>query len=192
MAFRHVGRPIKRVEDPKRITGSDRYVNDVRLANALTLAFVRSPHAHALIKGIDTRAARALPGVVAVLTGADVNAEVGVIHTPVLPELFGVMNRQGYTMLAEGRVRHVGEPVAVVAADTPEAAADGAEAVRVDYEPLPAVMDPEAALAPGSPLLYPELGSNLGASMRYMSVDDAGFLHHWLAYRERFLRGGFP
>ena len=124
MAFQHVGRPIKRIEDPKLITGGDRYVNDVPLANALTLAFARSPHAHALITSIDTRAARALLGVVAVLTGADVNAEVGVIHTPVLPELFGSMNLQGYTMLAQGRVRHVGEPVAVVAAETPEATAD--------------------------------------------------------------------
>jgi len=174
MAFQHVGRPIKRLEDPKLITGSDHYVNDVRLANALTLAFVRSPHAHALIKAIDTRAARTVPGVVAVLTGADVNAEVGVIHTPLPPEMFGSMNRQGYTMLAEGRVRHVGEPVAVVAAETPAAAADGAEAVVVAYEPLPAVVDPEAALEPGSPLLYPELGTNLGASFKHEQGDVDG------------------
>ena len=175
MAFQHVGRPIKRLEDPKLITGSDRYVNDVRLANALTLAFLRSPHTHALIKGIDTRAARALPGVVAVLTGVDVNAEVGVIRTPVLPEMFSTMNPRDYTMLAEGRVRHVGESVAVVAAETPEAAADGAEAVIVDYEPLPAVLDPEVALVPGSPLFYPELGSNLAASMKHAqgNVDGA-------------------
>ena len=85
----------------------------------------------------------------AVLTGADINAEVGVIHTPIPAEMFASMNKQGYTMLAEGRVRHVGEPVAVVAAETAQAAVDGAEAVVVDYEPLPAVVDPEAALAPG-------------------------------------------
>jgi carbon-monoxide dehydrogenase large subunit len=174
MALQHVGRPIKRVEDPKLITGSDRYVNDVRLANALTLAFVRSPHAHALITGIDTRAARAVPGVVAVLTGPDINPEVDVIHTPLPPEMFGSMNRQGYRMLAEGRVRHVGEPVAVVAAETPEAAFDAAEAVAVGYEPLPAVVDPEAALAPGSPLLYPESGSNVGVSMKAEKGDVDG------------------
>ncbi|HEV8441214.1 MAG TPA: xanthine dehydrogenase family protein molybdopterin-binding subunit [Methylomirabilota bacterium] len=174
MAFQHVGRPIKRVEDPRLITGKDHYVNDVRLANALTLAFVRSPHAHALIKGIDATAARAVPGVVAVLTGADLNAEVGVIHTPLPPEMFANMNRQGYTMLAEGRARHVGQPVAVVAAESPAAAADGAEAVVVDYEPLPAVVDPEAALEPGSPLLYPEIGSNLGASMKHEQGDVEG------------------
>jgi aerobic carbon-monoxide dehydrogenase large subunit len=174
MAFRHVGRPIKRLEDPKLITGSDHYVNDVRLDGALALAFVRSPHAHAGIKSIDTRAARAVPGVVAVLTGADLNADVGVIHTPLAPEMFGSMNRQGYTLLAEGRVRHVGQPVAVVAAETPDAAADGAQAVVVDYEPLPAVLDPEAALEPGSPLLYPDSGSNLGASMKHEQGDVEG------------------
>jgi carbon-monoxide dehydrogenase large subunit len=169
----HVGRPIKRIEDPGLVTGSDAYVNDVRLAGALTLAFVRSPHAHAVVKGVDTRAARAVPGVVAVMTGADLNALVGPIHTPLAPEMFSSMSRQGHTLLAEGRVRHVGEPVAVVAAETPEAAADGAEAVVVAYEVLPAVVDAEAALAPGAPLLYPETGSNLGVSLQAEKGDVA-------------------
>jgi carbon-monoxide dehydrogenase large subunit len=152
---------MKRLEDPRLITGRDPYVNDVRLEHALWLAFVRSPHAHAEIKGIDTTAARSVPGVVAVLTGAEVNPEIGVIHTPLPPEMFDSMNRQGHHVLAEGRVRYMGEPVAVVAGETPQAAADGAEAVAVDYEPLPIVVDPEAALAAGSPLLFPESGSNL-------------------------------
>ena len=176
MPIQHVGRPLKRLEDPKLIQGRDAYVNDVRLAGALSLAFARSPHAHALIKRIDTTAARKIPGVVAVLTGADINAEVGVIHTPIGPEMFATMNRQGYTMLAEGRVRHVGEPVAVVAAETAQAAVDGAEAVVIDYEPLPAVVDPEAALAKGAPLLYPDSGSNLGVSVKLEKGDvDAVF-----------------
>src|SRR3989304_4594837 len=86
------------------------------------------------------------------------------------------MNRQGYTMLAEGRVRHVGEPVAVIAAETAQAAVDGAEAVVVDYEPLPAVVDSEAALRKGAPLLYPETGSNLGVSFKGEKGDvDAAF-----------------
>ena len=88
MPVQQVGRPVKRVEDPKLITGSDPYVNDMRLAGAATVAFVRSPHAHAVIRRIDAARARALPGVLAVLTGADVNPEIGVIHTPVLPEMF--------------------------------------------------------------------------------------------------------
>ena len=162
----HVGRPIKRVEDPKLVTGSDLYVNDQRLAGALTLAFVRSLHAHAVIKRIDTSAAKQVPGVVDVLVGADVNAEIGMIDTPLPPEMFDTMNRQGHTILAEGRVRHVGQPVAVVAGETPHAAQDGAEAVVVEYEPLPAVIDPEAAMKPGAPLLYPESGSNLGVTFK--------------------------
>jgi carbon-monoxide dehydrogenase large subunit len=164
MPLTHVGRPLRRLEDPRLVTGSDRYVNDVRLEGALTLAFVRSPHAHARIRGIDTRAARAMPGVVAVLTGAEVNAEVGVIHTPLGPEMFDSMNRQGHTVLAGDRARCVGEPVAVVAAETPEAAWDAAEAVAVDWEPLPAVVDAAAALEPGAPLLYPESGSNVAVT----------------------------
>jgi aerobic carbon-monoxide dehydrogenase large subunit len=176
MPTQFVGRGVKRLEDPKLITGRDPYVNDVRLPDALELAFVRSPHAHAILKRIDTSAAKKIPGVVAVLTGADINAKVGVIHTPIPPETFVSMNRQGYTMLAEGRVRHVGEPVAVVAASSAAAAVDGAEAVIVEYEPLPAVVDPEAALRTGAPLLYPETGSNLGASFKGEKGDvDAAF-----------------
>ena len=171
MPIQHVGRPVKRLEDPNLVQGRDAYVNDVRLEGALSLAFARSPHAHAVIKRIDTSAAKKIPGVVAVLTGADINAEVGVIHTPIGPEMFTSMNRQGYTMLAEGRVRHVGEPVAVVAAETAQAAADGAEAVVVDYEPLPVVVDPEAALAKGAPLLYPDSGSNLAVTLKIEKGD---------------------
>ena len=176
MPIKLVGRGVKRLEDPKLISGSDPYVNDVRLQGALQLAFVRSPHAHAILKRVDTSAARKIPGVVAVLTGADINAEVGVIHTPIPPEMFASMNKQGYSMLAEGRVRHVGEPVAVVAAETAAAAVDGAEAVMVDYEPLPVVVNPEAALAKGAPLLYPETGSNLGVYFKGEKGDvDAAF-----------------
>jgi carbon-monoxide dehydrogenase large subunit len=176
MPVQQVGRPVKRVEDPKLITGSDPYVNDMRLAGAATVAFVRSPHAHAVIRRIDAARARALPGVLAVLTGADVNPGIGVIHTPLPPEMFASMNRQGYTMLAEGRVRCVGEPVAVVAAETAQAAADAAEAVAVEYELLPAVVDPEEALRPGAPLLYPESGTNLGITWKLEKGDvDAAF-----------------
>ncbi len=170
----HVGRPVKRVEDPKLVTGSDPYVNDVRLAGAAIVAFVRSPHAHAAIERLDVGRARAMPGVLAVLTGADVNADIGVIHTPLPPEMFASMNRQGYTMLAEGRVRCVGEPVAVVAAETAQAAADAAAAVVVDYRPLPAVVDPVEALRAGAPLLYPESGTNLGVSWKLETGDVDG------------------
>src|SRR4029450_2860834 len=129
MPIQHVGRPIKRLEDPKLVQGRDAYVNDVRLDGALSLAFARSPHAHAVIRRIDGTAAKKIPGVVAGLTGADITAEGGVVHTPIGPEMFASMNRQGYTMLADGRVRHVGEPVVVVAAETGPAAGGGGGAV---------------------------------------------------------------
>ena len=121
MPIQHVGRPVKRREDPQLVQGRDPYVNDVRLERALSLAFARSPPAHAVIRRIDTSAAKKIPGVVAVFTGADINAEVGVIHTPIGPEMFASMNRQGYTMLAEGRVRHVGAlaPLSVTHVDLP-------------------------------------------------------------------------
>ncbi len=173
MPVQHVGRPLKRLEDPRLITGSDPYVDDVRLGGALTMAVVRSPHAHAEILAIDTRAARTVPGVVGVYTGADLNAEVGVIHTLIPAQAFDWRNEQGRTLLAEGRVRHVGQPVAVVLAEDPRAAADAADAVRVDYERLPAVLDPEAALEPGSPLLYPESGTNAAIRLRREQGDVA-------------------
>jgi carbon-monoxide dehydrogenase large subunit len=166
MLARHVGRPLRRLEDPKLVTGADPYVNDVRLQGALTMAVVRSPHAHADIDAIDTAAARALPGVVAVLTGADLNGEIGVIHTHVPTQAFDTMNQQGRTLLAGGRVRHVGEAVAVVVAESPGVAADAADAVVVDYTPLPAVIDPEAALEPSCPLLYPDSGTNAAMRLR--------------------------
>ncbi|HXG04146.1 MAG TPA: xanthine dehydrogenase family protein molybdopterin-binding subunit [Candidatus Binatia bacterium] len=162
----HVGRPVKRLEDPRLVTGRDPYVNDVRPPGALTMIVVRSPHAHAEILRVDVRAARATAGVVAVVTGEEINAEVGVIDSPVPDQVFDQVNRRGHRVLAEGRVRYVGEPVVAIVAETPEAAADAAEAVVVDYRPLPAVADAAAALEPGAPLLYPELGTNLAVRLR--------------------------
>jgi carbon-monoxide dehydrogenase large subunit len=161
MSWRFIGQPLKRLEDPGLLTGREPFVNDVLVPGALSLALVRSPHAHADIVAIDPRPARRRPGVVAVFTGADLNREVGVLHTHLELETFDWVNRQGRTLLAEGRVRYVGEPVAAVLAEDPLAAADAAEAVGVTYERLPAVVDPEAALEPGSPRLYPESGTNL-------------------------------
>jgi carbon-monoxide dehydrogenase large subunit len=178
MTTPYAGRPLKRVEDPRLVTGHDPYVNDVRLPGAVAMALVRSPHAHAAIADIDTRAARAIPGVIAVFTAADVNGEVGVIGTPIPRQAFDWMNDQGRTLLADGRVRHVGQPVAVVVADHAGAASDGADAVQVRYDPLPAVTDAEAALAPGSPLLYPESGTNAGIRLRREQGDVDGVFGH--------------
>jgi carbon-monoxide dehydrogenase large subunit len=165
MTSRYVGRPIKRLEDPALVRGADPFVGDVRLEGAVAMALVRSPHPHARIRALDTAAARAAPGVVLVLTGADLNPSVGVLHSAVPAQAFDTLHREGRALLAEGRVRYAGEPVAVVVAESAPAAADAAEAIRVDYEPLPAVVDPEAALEPGSPLLYEARGTNLALSV---------------------------
>ncbi len=174
MAVQHAGHPLKRLEDPKLLTGRDPYVDDVRLEAALSMALVRSPHAHATIAAVDTRAARSMPGVVAVLTAAELNPGVGVIGTPIPAEAFDWMNDQGRTLLAEGRVRHVGQPVAVVVAESAAAALDGVEAVAVTYEPLPPVVDLETALAPDAPLLYPESGTNAGIRLEREQGDVDG------------------
>jgi aerobic carbon-monoxide dehydrogenase large subunit len=157
-----VGQPLKRKEDPGFLTARERYVADLPLAGALHAAVVRSPHAHAEIRRIDVAAARRAPGAAGVFTGADVNAELGDIPMIIGPEAFDEVRGPGRAPLATGRTRHVGEPVAVVVADTPYHAQDAADLVLVDYAPLPAVTDAEAALAPGAPLVHAELGSNLG------------------------------
>ncbi len=154
---RLIGSAVKRVEDPRLITGSATYIGDLQPFGLLHAEFVRSPYAHARIRSIDTSAARARPGVVAVYTGQDVN--------PHLNSLPGASNLEGAknprrTALAEGKVRFVGEPVAVVVADSQAAARDAVDAIVVDYEPLPVVVDLEAALSPGAPLVHEELGTN--------------------------------
>src|SRR5690606_21569137 len=121
---------------------------------------VRSPHAPARLTGIDTGRARSMPGVRAVITGEEVKDLCGPM--PVGWSLQGLKAPVKYP-LALDRVRHVGEAVAVVVAESPAAAADGAEAVQVGYEPLPAVTDPEAAMQDGSPLVWDDVPNNIAA-----------------------------
>lgn len=149
------GKPIKRREDPRFITGRGTYVDDVKLPGMTYAAFVRSPHPHARLRGVDTTRARSLPGVVAVYTGADV--QVG--HLPCGWMLPGI-KVPARPVLAQGKVRYVGEPVAVVVADNPYRARDAAEVVRVDYDPLPGVSNPKAAHAEGAPRLFDEVERN--------------------------------
>lgn len=158
-----LGTRVKRVEDPNLITGRGRYVGDVHPDGLTYLAFVRSHVAHGRIKSIDTSAAAAHPGVLCVLTAADVDVEP--YHT------FVPLNmRVRRPPLATDKVRFVGEAVAAVVASSPAAAADAAELVAVDLEPLPAAVDPEQALMPGASLQFEELGSNLAAGQK---EDDA-------------------
>jgi carbon-monoxide dehydrogenase large subunit len=159
MAGSILGTSVRRVEDRDLITGASTYVGNLDLPGVLHLAFVRSPLAHAVITGIDTAEAAAAPGVVAVFTAADLDlpAHHGLmVVNPDLPR----------PPLAVDRVRFVGEAVAVVVAETKAAAVDAAELVEVDYDPLPAVVDMEAALEPGAELQFPDLGSNLARGER--------------------------
>jgi carbon-monoxide dehydrogenase large subunit len=154
----YFGRAMKRVEDPRLIKGIATYVDDLKIPGMLHAEFVRSPHANAKIKSIKTDTAKKLPGVVGVFTGADVNEKVGAI--PCASPIPGGKT-PNHTVLAGARVYFVGHPVAVVVAETRTIARDALDLIDVDYEPLPAVIDPEKALEKDSPLTHPELGTNV-------------------------------
>jgi aerobic carbon-monoxide dehydrogenase large subunit len=160
---RMLGQPIKRREDPRLITGAGQFLDDITLPGLLHLAVVRSPHGHARVKGIDASAALELPGVVAVLSAKDIEGET----TGSLPyefgwEAFEDVHDFDRGPLATDKVRYVGDPVAVVISETRYGARDASAAVEVDYEPLPALVDPERALESGAPLLFEASGTNLG------------------------------
>jgi carbon-monoxide dehydrogenase large subunit len=155
---KYFGRAMKRVEDPRLIKGIATYVDDLKLAGMLHAEFVRSPHANAKINSIKTDSAKKLPGVVAIFTGADVNDKLGTI--PCAAPLPGGKSPD-HKVLAGARAYFVGHPVAIVVAETRAIARDALDLVEVDYDPLPAVIDPEKALEKNSPLTHPELGTNV-------------------------------
>ena len=166
------GRPVPRKEDARLVTGRGRFSDDFNLAGQVHAQFVRSPHAHARIRSIDAAAALAVAGVLAILTGRDAAADgLGSIpHKPVPtnPNEFPLGGREGSRVLVTPHpplpvdaARFVGEAVAMVIAETPAAAADGAERVRVSWEPLPAVTGTRHAADPSAPVLWDALGSNL-------------------------------
>lgn len=155
---KNVGAKIKRTEDPRLLTGQGRYVDDREPVNCLHVAFRRSDYAHARIISIQTEAARALPGVVAIYTAQDFASIATAVHavsrmkgyyaTPILP-------------LAQDKVRYVGEAVVAIIAEGRYLAEDAAELVEIDYDPLEALVDPEAAALPSAPLLHEGAGSNV-------------------------------
>ena len=159
----HAG-TVRRREDPRLLTGRGEFVDDLRIPGCLHAAMARSPHAHARIRAIDVSAARRAPGVVGVFTAADLGraGEPLPIYAPhpALPVPCRIRP------LATDRVRFVGEADVAVIADSPYRAHDALDLVRVDYEPLPAVVDIEAALAPGAPLIHDELATNVAAEWR--------------------------
>src|SRR5918912_404376 len=151
-----VGKSIRRVEDPRFLTGRGGYVDDVVLPGMLHAAFLRSPYPHARIKSIDVEEARKLPGVVAVVTGA----EAAELCAP-MPDFGPAPDKHVWHCLAVDKVRFVGEGVAAVVAENRYIAEDARDLIQVEYEPLPPVVDPEAALEPGAPLVHEPLGSNI-------------------------------
>ena len=160
MSATGIGASVKRKEDFRFLTGRGNYTDDINQPNQTYAYILRSPHAHAKIKGIDTAAAKTAPGVVAVFTGEDM--QVGSI-----PCGWGVNNKDGSPMnepfhpaLAQGKVRHVGDQVAVIIAETYSQAKDAAELIEVDYEELPAVTNTEKAIAPGAPLVHDDAAPN--------------------------------
>ena len=162
-----------RVEDNALITGQGKFIGDLKLPRQTAAVFVRSPHAHARIGTISAEAALALPGVLAVLTAADMEG-VGSVSRPI-----PIAGRDGKTMLvperparAGKRALHVGDPVALVVAETAAIAADAAELVEIDYDPLPAVADARAALSAEAPLLWPLAPGNL--AIDYITPRDDG------------------
>jgi carbon-monoxide dehydrogenase large subunit len=154
----HVGRAMRRKEDPRLITGQGRYVEDISLPGMLWASFVRSPEAHAKIVSIDVSAALERPGIHAVYTGADQGDMAGPLPMAWVPPGIEIKNPEHWP-LAKEAVKHVGDPVAVVIGEDRYAVADAAEDVVVEYESLPAVIDPEKALE-GAPFVHDEIGTN--------------------------------
>jgi carbon-monoxide dehydrogenase large subunit len=158
LASKFIGKSLKRKEDPRLIQGLAHYVDDIVLPGTLHAAFVRSPYAHARIRSIDTSKAKTAPGVVAVLTAADIGSAIGPVPCAAqIPD----MKAAPRPVLATGKVRFIGEAVAVVVADGRYAARDAADLVDVDYEALTPVIDPEKAIAKGSPVLYEQYKDNV-------------------------------
>jgi len=174
-AERYTGASVKRSEDPRILTGGGRYVADVKLPGMLHAAFVRSPLAHARVLAVDVSAARALPGVVAVLTGAELEAMTVPGPDPLLALMGGGGPTPEYTLLATDKVRFAGDPVAIVVAESRYLAEDGCELVEVDYADLPPVVSAGLALDAGSPPVFANLGDNIvGPHKRSEFGDVAG------------------
>ncbi|MEP6660138.1 MAG: xanthine dehydrogenase family protein molybdopterin-binding subunit [Acidimicrobiales bacterium] len=162
-----LGNAVVRLEDPTLLTGAGRYFDDLVFPNTAHVVFVRSSVAHGNVLSVDTKAARDMPGVIAVYSAAD---DLGLAPMQGFPLLSPTLNRP---VFAKDRVRFVGDIVAAIVAETHEQAADAADAVVADYDPLPVVMTAAAGLAPDAPLLFPENGSNVCFATKFGEDVDA-------------------
>ncbi len=182
MPTRFSGQPLKRLEDPRLLRGQATFLDDLRVSGARHVAFVRSIHPHARFQ-VDASAARAIPGVIAVFVGGDLAParEIPVVidHPALRP--------CRHPLLASNKIRYVGEPIAVVVAESRYTAEDGAEAVKVEYDPLQPVRDAPAAVASGAVLLHDDLAGNLAADFTVRVGDaDAAFRTADVTTRETY------
>lgn len=192
MGVRYFGSKVQRLEDPRLLTGRGRYVDDIHPPHCLQAAFVRSMHAHALIKSIDADAARGMPGVVAIYTMADF---ADLARGPLPQTLPAPILKQSHTYhpLAQEEVCHAGEAIAIVLAESRAQAEDAAASVLVDYDPLPVLADCRQALATDAVPVHRDAPDNLVATMRGMFGDTAAvFAQAPHVFRERIEmhRGG--
>ena len=178
MGTRYFGASVARVEDPRLLRGSGRFVDDIKLPGLLHAALVRSPHAHARITAVQLEAARALPGVAGVFGYEELAAWMHPMPSAGLPppaleaRLRPMLRATPQLPLARERVRYVGEPVAIVVARNRAEAEDAAELVNITYESLPVSIDTEAAVAPEAPRLFPDWPDNVAVRFTH-AIGDA-------------------
>lgn len=176
-----VGKSVRRVEDPRFLTGRGGYIDDLTVPGMLHAAVLRSPHPHARITRIDVSAAESMPGVVAVVTGRDA-AE---LCNP-MPDFGPAPDKHVFRCLAFEKVRYVGEGVAAVVAESRYLAEDACDLIEVDYEPLPPVVDPEEASRDGAPLVHEPLGTNIAYERTFTFGDvDRDFAEADVVVRDR-------
>src|SRR5215211_7650623 len=183
---RVVGTSVKRKEDLRLLTGRTRFVDDIELPGMVWMAVVRSPYAHARIGSVDLSAAREAPGIIAAWSGADM-AEDWSGPLPMAWPVTEDINISSHWPLTMDKARYVGDGVAVVVAETREQAADAVALVQVDYEPLPAVIDVEQALADGAPLVHDEFDTNWCYTWPLAAGDvESEFANAALTVKERY------
>jgi aerobic carbon-monoxide dehydrogenase large subunit len=174
--MRYVGQAMKRFEDPRLVTGQGAFVGDLTLPDMLHATVVRSQHAHARLRDVDIAAARAVPGVVAVLTGADIAGVLPGIPTRAMTgeRAVDALQAPEYPLLAQDKVCYVGQPMAVVVAHDPYIARDAMELITVDYEPLVPVLDADAAARDEAPVIHAAMGTNVAMRLRQRAGDLEG------------------
>jgi carbon-monoxide dehydrogenase large subunit len=166
------GQPIKRVEDHRLLTGQSSFVDDLKVPGMLHASVLRSPHAHAKIKSIDTVAASSLAGVVSVITAAELTGAVRNVPTRENTDA-DELRPPEHPVLARDKVCYVGQPVAIIVAEDLYLAHDALELVQVDYQPLPSVINPLEAMAADAPVVHTDLGTNIALH----TINAGGDLH---------------